>query len=297
MLKDGSLLVVFRVDGGDGTPDEPHKPYMSARSTDGGKTWSDVVFLAGSNSTHVGNPAAVWDSVRNRIVLIYAYIPYFKTSGIVFSSDDGQTFSDPAVADLGAANGSLHGPGTALQADTGRLLVASHHGPYDKDFVSYSDDGGSSWTTLKQVFPAMDEAAITQLPNGSLLLAMRHKNTTVLGRAFAVSDDGGASFGPIRYDAALKSPVCQASVVSFGGATYFSSPTCRPDCARANLTIFRSTDDAASWGSQLLVSAPASAGYSCLVKGALRGTPSVGGVLYEAAPQIVIDFSRFPLGF
>jgi hypothetical protein len=40
VLKDGSLLVIFRVDGGDGTPDEPHKPYMMARSTDGGSSWS-----------------------------------------------------------------------------------------------------------------------------------------------------------------------------------------------------------------------------------------------------------------
>ena len=40
VLKDGSLLVLFRVDGGDGTPNQPHKPYMSASSTDGGHTWS-----------------------------------------------------------------------------------------------------------------------------------------------------------------------------------------------------------------------------------------------------------------
>jgi len=37
---DGSLLVVFRVDGGDGWPDHPHRPFMSTRSADVGLTWA-----------------------------------------------------------------------------------------------------------------------------------------------------------------------------------------------------------------------------------------------------------------
>lgn len=40
VLDDGSLLVVFRRDGGDGWPSHSHKSFMESRSTDGGFHWS-----------------------------------------------------------------------------------------------------------------------------------------------------------------------------------------------------------------------------------------------------------------
>ena len=46
----------------------------------------------------------------------------------------------------------------------------------------------------------------------------------------------------------------------------------------------------------MLLQAGASAGYSCLVKGALHGHPDSGGLLYEAADG-TIKFARFPLSF
>ena len=100
--------------------------------------------------------------------------------------------------------------------------------------------------------------------------------------------------GAVSYDAALISPVCQASIVSFGNATYFSNPA--STSGRNHLSIRKSSDSAASWTSQLLVQAGASAGYSCLVKGALHGQPDSGGLLYEAADG-TIKFARFPLSF
>mmetsp|Transcript_11440 Transcript_11440/g.30162 ORF Transcript_11440/g.30162 Transcript_11440/m.30162 type:complete len:145 (-) Transcript_11440:170-604(-) len=144
----------------------------------------------------------------------------------------------------------------------------------------------------------MDEAALTQLPNGSVLLNMRHRQSPVKGRAVALSDDGGETFGPIAYDATLISPVCQASIVSFGGVTYFSNPA--STSGRNHITIRRSTDSAATWSSSLLVEVSASAGYSCLVKGALParadgGPGDEGGILYEASKGIA--FARFPLSF
>ena len=46
----------------------------------------------------------------------------------------------------------------------------------------------------------------------------------------------------------------------------------------------------------LLVQAADSAGYSCIVKGALAGDPASGGILYEASDG-AIAFARFPLDF
>ena len=49
----------------------------------------------------------------------------------------------------------MPGPGTALQLDSGlkkgRLLVPSHHGAYESDTVTVSDDGGKTWRTIPQV--------------------------------------------------------------------------------------------------------------------------------------------------
>ena len=142
----------------------------------------------------------------------------------------------------------------------------------------------------------MDEAVLTQLPNGSVLLNMRHKASLERGRAIAVSHDGGETFGPIAYDAALVSPVCQASMVSFDGVTYFSGPTTlNPPNRRSNIAIKRSTDSAATWESSWpITDGGATWGYSCLVKGPLNGDAESGGIVYEAH-DASIKFARFPL--
>ena len=48
VLADGSLLVVFRVDCGDGTHGGAFKPYVQTRSTDGGRTWSATADVPGA---------------------------------------------------------------------------------------------------------------------------------------------------------------------------------------------------------------------------------------------------------
>jgi sialidase-1 len=244
---DPPTLVAFAEarDGGDSSTNS-----IAARtSTDGGATWSAVAFVAGALDTpesraacaakrtfcRVGNPAAVFDASRGRVVLVYAlrgFGPRQDNVGnaISTSADGGRTWSLPhdVSADFGMANASQPGPGTALMLHagphTGRLLVASHHGPYVRDYISLSDDGGTTWRTINTTFPNMDEAALTQLPNGSVLLNMRHRSSPSVGRAVAISHDDGETFGPVLFDAALVSPVCQASIVSFGDATYFSNP-------------------------------------------------------------------------
>ena len=110
------------------------------------------------------------------------------------------------------------------------------------------------------------------------------------GRGVALSDDGGETWGPIRYDAALISPVCQASVATIGRTVYFSNPD--STSARANITIKASDDSAATWERQLLVEAAASAGYSCLVQGGVSSTR--GGILFEAVGT-TIAYAEFPL--
>lgn len=303
-------------------------------STDAGATWSAVSFAAGSldtpaaraacakdnfTSCRVGNPAVVWDDASAEVVLAYIVLGFGDGyhpigNGISRSADGGKTWGKPSDVSASFAGSAgmiagMPGPGTALRLDSGpkkgRLLVSSHHGAYQYDTVTVSDDGGKTWRTNPQTFPLMDESALTQLPNGSVLINMRHKcsapgqctsDHTHLGRGVAVSNDGGNTFGPISYDAQLTAPVCQASVVTFGGATYFSNPA--SNSSRSHITIKKSVDNAVTWPKSLLVQTQSASGYSCLVTGAIieeaGSTSDDGGLLYESTGQ-TIKFVRFPL--
>ena len=97
----------------------------------------------------------------------------------------------------------MPGPGTALLLERGpkkgRLLVPSYH-PYAFAQVTVSDDSGATWRTTNQTFGGMAEGALTQLPNGSVLLSMRRDpQLHALGRAVAVSNDGGDTFGYVKF--------------------------------------------------------------------------------------------------
>ena len=76
---------------------------------------------------------------------------------------------------------------------------------------------------------------------------------------------------------------------------YFSNPA--SSTGRDHTTVRRSTDNAQTWPSSVLIEAGGSAGYSCLVQGELKaGTSGEGGLLYEA-PGSTIKFARFGLDF
>jgi len=302
-------------------------------STDMGATWSAVTFAVGSlNSSasraacakdnftdcRVGNPAAVFDAASGGVVLSYVVRGFGGGvndedaigNGIIRSAD-GKTWSKPTDVSVGFAGPRLNagpvavmpGPGTALLLESGpkkgRLLVPSHD-PYGYNYatVAVSDDHGITWRTINQTFHRMDESALTQLPNGSVMINMRRDpqlTTPPYHRGVAVSDDGGDTWGPISFDARLETPICQGSIVSFGGATYFSNPA---SIGRNHLTIKKSTDNTATWAKSLLVEAGGSSGYSCLVQGGIQGgdgkASTEGGILYEAVGG-TIKFVRFPL--
>lgn len=302
----GTLVAVAEARYGS-CADEFARNLVVKRSLDGGDSWSEAQFVAGTAIRAAANPVLTYDAVRRRLVLLFARRPFgaavhdsgpasLSSVGIIYSADEGQTWSRPRVARLGTASRLMPGPGTGLQTASGRLLVASHGLLYSGVLVSRSDDGGDTWTTetMPRSFESMDEASLTQLPNGSVLLQMRHRMQPQLGRALAMSDDDGRSFGRHRLVSALAGSVCQASILSFDGATFLSHPIGPPgghEPARATLAIEHSDDNGATWRARpLLVSRAGmhALGYSSLV-GPLRhvhGRRSVpyavhGGILFE----------------
>lgn len=280
------------------------------RSLDGGKTWGNVSFVEGPAGSMVGNPTTIYTK-SGKIVLIYVLhsakcnADCGTGNGVSVSSDDGVTWGVPkdVSQQWGPASGSLPGPGNGVQTTTGRLLVAAHHGAYVHDYVVFSDDDGSTWIPINQTFAKMDEATMTQLTNGSVVVNMRHQRSQTIGRAFALSNDNGASFGPIQFDSELTSPVCQASMVTFGGASYFSNPESRT--GRNHIGIRRSKNNIESWGTKsFMVETGNTAGYSCLVAGVLKSgegqemrDSDMGGILYESLGSGNIEFATFPISF
>ena len=301
-----------------------YKWLVVRRSSDGGATWSasTPVAGAGARAFSTGNPQAVFHAPSGRVVLVYGakdiqgdpHASCSPGSG-VFAVDDGG--SDGAAwgaprnisGDLGAAWGGLvPGPGagavTAVR-NPGRILMSGSVGAYTRDVVFYSDDAGASWRASATPLPLMDESAPVELPSGDVYVTMRNGHATACDcQAYATSENGGATFSAVAYDATLVSPACQAALLLTpgpAGALYFSNPASR--VARENLTVRRAAAPSLplAWqpASHLVAGGLTWGGYSSMA-GPLARAPGLGGILFErndTAGGEVISFATFPLDF
>jgi len=282
------------------------------RSTDGGKTWQPMQLVyeeGGDAKITIGNPCPVVDQDTGVL-----WLPFTRDNNDVFvtaSSDDGKSWSKPIKITASVKKETwgwyATGPGNAIQLrcgpHKGRLLVPCDHrvGPEKKSsdemfsHVIYSDDHGKTWKLGGVVGPKMNECAVVELADGSLMLNMRSYRGKGQ-RAVSISKDGGMTWSPPMDDAALIEPVCQASFIRFReptsagkGSLLFSNPASTKE--RKLLTVRLSDDEGKSWPvSRLLHEGPAA--YSCL---AVLPDGSIG-CLYENGekhPYERITFARF----
>jgi len=232
----GAILAFAEARHDPGCGDDKTHEIALRRSFDGGRTWDALSFAVGNGSYYVGNPTAVVVPRANgtlerapasRILLLVSlHTPdcggnCVSGNAIVHSDDDGSTWSAPQelTGEMGKAAKARFGPGVALRVGrgphTGRLIAPCAMGTYTFDDLLISDDEGATWTPSSTSFPKVDEAQLTQLPNGSLMLLMRHEAEPWLGKAAATSDDGGDTWTDVRYPwnknatSQLESPVCQ----------------------------------------------------------------------------------------
>ena len=68
----------------------------------------------------------------------------------------------------------------------------------------------------------MSEPTVTQLANGSVRMDFRQgtRRKECACRMFAISTDGGTSFGLLQFDRELISPECQGSMLEAKGSLY-----------------------------------------------------------------------------
>ena len=184
------------------TIDYRHINLVCKRSFDNGGTWEPMELLWDGRANTAGNPAPVVDQQTGTIWLLWV-----KTNTDLFamkSTDDGETWSKPkALIDnknwLRVGTGPCHG----IQIGNGRLItpcwtrVAAGPHPINYSQIIYNNDHGRTWQIGAPVGPYMNEAVAVELDGGKVYLNML--NYTHL-REFAVSRDGGESFGELEHD-------------------------------------------------------------------------------------------------
>lgn len=295
------------------------------RSTDGGKTWGEIITVWDDKDNVCGNPCPVLVKETGRIILLSTWNLgadhekdiHNRTSidtrrvFSMYSDDNGLTWSTPveitSQTKLPEWTWYATGPCHAIQTATGRLIVPCNHGVYEErpsgthSHIIYSDDQGATWHIGGSPLVG-NESTVAELEDGSIMLNMRgprdpeREKKYGAARLVAVSKDGGLTFEEPYYEKGLIEPVCNGSIINYnpGGAKtgkiLFSNPEHKNK--RRNLTIRLSRDHGKTWERAYTVTEGATA-YSDLL---VMNDGDVC-VLYEAGVKIsyeYISFQRVP---
>ena len=220
--KDGALVAIADKRG-DALGDLPNIiTIVSKRSTDGGKTWSDMSIVAQGDTVAkcgYGDAVVIADEVKGNLVAVFSgnnglwqsTEKNLSRTYTSISTDNGKSWSPVVditdqvyggVYGTGTRHGLFTGSGSGIQlkkgAHAGRLMlvVAARNdaswGGTMSNFAIYSDDGGQTWQASKT--PACtngDEAKVVELPNGDILMSIR--NRAKEHRLFSLSTDCGIS--------------------------------------------------------------------------------------------------------
>ena len=229
---------------------------------------------------------------------------------VVKSTDDGKTWSAPVNVTRMCKKEAwwlwAPAPGNGITMTDGTLVFPTQgRDENGRSFsnITYSKDGGKTWTTSNPAYSGTTECAVVQLSDNRLMLNMRSgRNKGRLGsdngRAVAVTDDMGDSWTehPSSFRA-LPEPVCMASLYgyAYGGndkehLLLFSNPNDKE--FRQHMTIKMSRDDGNTWPESLwiLLDEGRSRGYSCLTGVDEHHV----GILYESS-QADLVFQRIDI--
>ena len=180
------------------------------RSTDRGRTWTKIgpLPVAWEHSGFVSDGGVSFLRLADGrlALLLHRHIRGLKGGGlpaICFSSDDGQTWTDPVLLADPADEGVWYVMNDRLlQTRSGRLIVpvaravGNFEGDRDESLVFYSDDAGETW---QQSGPAplpdgpcgMAEPCVIELNDGRLLMLARGGLRVLLASR---SSDGGCTW-------------------------------------------------------------------------------------------------------
>ena len=170
---------------------------------------------------------------------------------LIYSDDDGQTWSDPIDLNKEVKTDWMRflgtGPGKGHQIKTGRYagrllfpVYLTNASGFQSSAVIYSDDNGATWnigetatdgrlmdngdrasaetitTNTSGGVGQLTECQVVEMPNGQLKMFMRNTGGNSGRVRIAISFDGGATWeDDVVRDENIKEPYCQLSVINY----------------------------------------------------------------------------------
>ena len=245
------------------------------RSTDGGHTWGETVTIAqGTGYNHgFGDCALVWSNDENGLIAVFVGGPGLWNSTpsnpirsyMTKSYDNGQTWGAPTdiTAYIFGSNcvvpahrtwrASFFGSGNGLRTSTGRIIfvAAIREGSAQSlnNYAVYSDDNGATWNVSGRASVGGDEAKVTELADGRILMSIRHAGH----RWYNISSDGGETWQPSTSTwNDLLAPACNGDIIRYTSVNQgyeqnrllHSLPYGNN---RENVTVYVSYDEGETW--------------------------------------------------
>ncbi len=218
---DGTLLAFaegrkyFGDDPGEVAENELH--LVCKRSTDGGRTWSNLIVIENPGQfCSAANPAAVLDRDTGRVWVVYMRCKPGRSTEKAragtddeqvlarYSENNGQSWSAPV--DLTEVSRdmtdstwkiSVAGPGGMIQDRHGRLVAAMWRYQWGV-FALFSEDHGRTWQRgqLAPETGKSNENQLVELADGRLMMEYRCED--INQRYTLISDDGGRTWSQPR---------------------------------------------------------------------------------------------------
>ena len=208
------------------------------RSTDGGHTWSEPYTIAlGTGVNHgFGDCALAWSNDDNGLIAGFVGGPglWYSTPSnpirtyICKSFDNGQTWTEPEditnfifgdnciIPEQRTWRASFFGSGNGLRTSTGRIIfvaaIRETTAQVLYNHAVYSDDNGQTWHVSGRASTSGDEAKVTELVDGRILMSIRHGGN----RWYNISEDGGETWLSTTstwYD--IVAPACNGDMIRY----------------------------------------------------------------------------------
>lgn len=261
------------------------------RSTDGGRTWSEPYTVAqGTGYNHgFGDCALAWSNDENGLIAgfvggvgLWNSTPSNpQRSYISRSYDNGQTWTEPEditnfifgsnciVPEHRSWRASFFGSGNGLRTSTGRIIfvaaIRETTAQSLNNYAVYSDDNGQTWHVSGRASVAGDEAKVTELADGRILMSIRHNGN----RWYNISEDGGETWQPSTstwYD--ITAPACNGDLIRYTSINQGQDKnrllhSVPYGSERTDVSVYVSYDEGTTWPVRKCI-VPYSSAYSSL---------------------------------